>query len=53
MLFRSRIVDIEVAAAADPDLESVLLVEVRYRISATNVDRNFVYPFYLRREQDL
>jgi phage baseplate assembly protein W len=48
-----RIVDIEVSATADEDNESMMLVEVRYRISATNVDRNFVYPFYLRREQDL
>ena len=48
-----RITDIDVRASADPDNESLLLVDVKYKISSTNVDRNYVYPFYLRREQDL
>lgn len=48
-----RIADIEVGAHADKRNESLLVVEVRYKIRSTNVDQNLVYPFYLRREQDL
>ena len=32
---------------ADPDLIGLLMIEVRYRIKATNAERNLVYPFYL------
>jgi phage baseplate assembly protein W len=32
---------------ADPDLTGLLMIEVRYRIKATNAERNLVYPFYL------
>ncbi len=46
-----RIRDVEVSAA--PDGASQLNVTIRYKIIATNEDRNLVYPFYLRREQDL
>ena len=48
-----RITDIKVTAGPDPKNEHVLMVDVNYKIRSTNVDRNFVYPFYLRREQDL
>ncbi len=48
-----RISDVSVKAYADPNNDSVLNVEVSYKIRSTNVDKNFVYPFYLRREQDL
>jgi phage baseplate assembly protein W len=48
-----RITDVSVVAKPDPKHESVLLVEVNYRIRSTNTDHNLVYPFYLRREQDL
>ena len=48
-----RITDIKVTASPDPKNENVLSVEVNYKVRSTNVDRNFVYPFYLRREQDL
>jgi len=48
-----RIADIKVTAGPDPKNENVLIVDVSYKIRSTNVDRNFVYPFYLRREQDL
>jgi hypothetical protein len=48
-----RITGIEVTANPDPNRESVLLVDVNYKVRSTNVDRNLVYPFYLRREQDL
>ncbi len=48
-----RIANIDVRAAPEVDDESIMMVEVNYKIISTNVDRNFVYPFYLRREQDL
>ncbi|MSP91579.1 MAG: baseplate protein [Myxococcales bacterium] len=48
-----RITDIQVIAQPDPKRESVMMVEVNYKIRSTNTDQNFVYPFYLRREQDL
>lgn len=39
-----------VDARPDPDTAAVLLVDVSYRIIATNNERNLVYPFYLRAE---
>jgi uncharacterized protein len=48
-----RIESIQVSAAADADRLSVMNVDIRYRVRSTNQDRNMVYPFYLRREQDL
>ena len=48
-----RIRDVEVNAAPDDTRASQLNVSIRYKIIATNEDRNLVYPFYLRREQDL
>jgi len=48
-----RIDDVEVEAYPDSARENVLLVHVHYRVSSTNADQNLVYPFYLRREQDL
>ena len=30
-----------------------MMVEIKYKVRSTNVDMNMVYPFYLRREQDL
>lgn len=37
----------------DPAKDNVMLVEVTYTVRTTNNVRNLVYPFYLRREQDL
>ena len=51
--WEARITDVEVKAFTDPGNENVMLVEVNYKIRSTNDDKNFVYPFYLRREQDL
>jgi len=32
---------------ADPQDHARLLVDIRYRVRATNDERNLVYPFYL------
>jgi hypothetical protein len=48
-----RIEDVSVAASPDPAHENRLNVEISYRVRRTNNTRNQVYPFYLRREQDL
>ena len=48
-----RIQDIEIRAYPDQDNENQLLLEVNYRLIHDNVLRNMVYPFFLRREQDL
>ncbi len=48
-----RIEDIEVDASPDPERENVILLAVRYKVRRTNNLYNMVYPFYLRREQDL
>ena len=38
----------EVSIDAEHPEQNRLLIDVRYRIRATNTVRNFVYPFYLR-----
>jgi uncharacterized protein len=48
-----RIDDIRVSAAPDGSRENCLKVEIGYRVRRSNNTRNLVYPFYLRREQDL
>ncbi|MBT9559667.1 MAG: GPW/gp25 family protein [Myxococcales bacterium] len=48
-----RIRDIGVRAMPDPNNENMLLLEVSYKLVHDNTLRNMVYPFYLRREQDL
>ncbi len=48
-----RITDIRVMATPDGKRENIMQVSVKYTIRSTNVDHNLVYPFYLRREQDL
>lgn len=48
-----RIEDIRVTAAPDSTQENALRVEIGYRVRRSNNTRNLVYPFYLRREQDL
>jgi phage baseplate assembly protein W len=48
-----RIQNIVVEAQPDAERENVLQIAVTYTVRATNVDHNLVYPFYLRREQDL
>lgn len=46
-----RIDDIEVEARPDPDDENTILLEIGYKVRATNSHFNLVYPFFLRREE--
>ena len=48
-----RISQIEINARADIGHENTILLEIEYVIPATNSRYNLVYPFYLRREEDL
>lgn len=51
--FEPRIREIEVECTADPYQANRLTLEIRYAIRATNSFYNLVYPFFLRREEDL
>lgn len=48
-----RIEEVSVTAQPDPTQENSMQVNISYRVRRTNNLRNLVYPFYLRREQDL
>ena len=48
-----RVEDIDVRAYPDPRSESTILIAIGYRVRKTNNLKNMVYPFFLRREQDL
>lgn len=48
-----RITDLEVEARPDFDDENQINVRIGYRVIKTNAIDNLVFPFYLRREQDL
>ena len=48
-----RIQNIGVRALPDPNNENTLLLEIKYKLIHDNTLRNMVYPFFLRREQDL
>ncbi len=48
-----RIQGVEVAAEPDIDAENRLNIDIRYKVRATNSVFNMVYPFYLRKEDDL
>jgi hypothetical protein len=48
-----RIDEIDVQAYPDPSAENSILIQVGFRVRSTNNLQNLVYPFYLRREQDL
>ncbi len=52
-LWEPRIRNIEVEAYYDSLEDNKLLIDVHYTVRATNSRYNLVYPFYLRREQDL
>jgi len=43
-----RIEVIEVKVTLDPNERNLLLIEVTYRVRATNTLHNLVYPFYLQ-----
>jgi uncharacterized protein len=42
----------DVEVSADPDDSSILYIDVRYAVKATNDRRNLVFPFYLIPEED-
>lgn len=48
-----RVDEVIVQAYPDSQNDNVLLVDIKYRVIRTNDLKNMVYPFYLRREQDL
>jgi phage baseplate assembly protein W len=48
-----RVEEIQVQAYPDPTQENVILINIQYRVRRTNNMQNLVYPFFLRREQDL
>lgn len=48
-----RIEDVQVQTYPDPSSENTLLIQIQYKVRSTNNLNNLVYPFYLRREQDL
>jgi len=48
-----RIEQVSVTSEPDPERENTLNVNISYRVRRSNNLRNLVYPFYLRREQDL
>lgn len=48
-----RVEDIDVRTFPDPNNEASLLIGIQYTVRRTNNIRNLVYPFFLRREQDL
>ena len=44
---RIELLGVDANAAPAPDQEHVLLIDVVYKVIATNNERNLVYPFYL------
>ena len=48
-----RIKDVEIEVRPDPDAANTVLLEIAYKVRATNNHFNLVYPFFLRREEDL
>ena len=48
-----RVEDVRVRAYPDSLEENMMKVDITYRVIRTNDLKNLVYPFYLRREEDL
>lgn len=48
-----RVDNVRVKAFPDQFQENLMKVEITYRVIRTNDLKNLVYPFYLRREEDL
>jgi phage baseplate assembly protein W len=48
-----RIKEIHCECKSDPDAENTLQLHIKYVVRATNSHYNMVYPFFLRREDDL
>lgn len=53
MKLEPRVHNVAIYARPDKDDENVLMMDIKYKIIHDNVLHNMVYPFYLRREQDL
>jgi phage baseplate assembly protein W len=53
VMHEPRIKHIEVRAEVDPNADNKLLLSINYTVRASNNHQNMVYPFYLRREEDL
>jgi phage baseplate assembly protein W len=47
-----RVENVRVSAYPDPQRDNVLVINVSYKVIRTNNQRNMVYPFYLRREEN-
>ena len=48
-----RIEDAHATAYPDPDAPNTIQIRIKYKVRRTNSLKNLVYPFFLRREQDL
>jgi phage baseplate assembly protein W len=48
-----RIENVDVTAYPDPQNESTIQIAITYAVRRTNSIKNLVYPFFLRRDQDL
>ena len=48
-----RIQNVRVQTHPDPNTENTLLIRIQYKVRSTNNLHNLVYPFFMRREQDL
>lgn len=48
-----RVEQVIVNAYPDQGAENTILIQIEYKVRSTNNLHNLVYPFYLRREQDL
>lgn len=48
-----RIQNVRVQALPDPDSDNAVLIHINYVVRSTNNLHNLVFPFYMRREQDL
>ena len=48
-----RIDQVNCRAARDAHAENTIQINIEFRLRRTNAIKNLVYPFYLRREQDL
>jgi phage baseplate assembly protein W len=51
--FEPRVEDLNVRSVPDPQRENTILLQITYKVRRTNTLHNMVYPFFLRREQDL
>lgn len=47
-----RVENVRVTAFPDSQKDNVLVINLSYRVIRTNNQRNMVYPFYLRREEN-